>query len=616
DEEGFEDRRSYWVYAFGRLAPGVSMERASAELNAVYGRIINEVEAPLQEGFTGETMERFRAKEIVLEDGRRGQSTLHAQVTMPLTLLLTITGVVLLIACANIANLLLARGAARSQEIAVRSSLGAGRWRLVGQLLVESAMLAVLGGAAGLVVAHWTMELIGAILPAEASAVVRLELDPTVVAFAAALSLGTGLLFGLYPALHVTRPDLVSALKAASGQPSGARAAARFRTTLVTSQIALSMALLIASGFFLKSLVNLSRVELGLETDRLVTFGIAPALNGYEPERSLALFERLEDELAALSGVTSASGALVPALAGSNSASNVQVEGFEAEPGADTDSRYNKVGPGYFGTMGIPLIAGRELTAADGTGDAKVAIVNETFAEKFGLEGRGAVGKWMAIGGEGELDMQIVGLVADAKYSEVKDEVPPQFFTPYRQEFRLGILNFYLRTRVPPEQVMPAVTALIKRHDPSLPVDDLKTLDRQVQENVFLDRMITILAAAFAALATLLAAVGLYGVLAYSVAQRTREIGVRMALGAAAARVRRMVLAQTARMLAIGGAIGIAAALAAGWAARSLLFGVDGHDPAVVAAGAAVLSAVALAAGYLPARRAARVDPMQALRSE
>jgi putative ABC transport system permease protein len=616
DEKDFENRRVYWAYVFGRLRPGVSMEQAQAEINATYHSIINDVEAPLQEGMSEPTMERFRARELVLAAGGRGQSSIRREARTPLTLLFAITAVVLLIACANIANLLLARGASRSQEMAVRNSLGAGRGPLLGQLLAESALLAGLGGVASLMVARWTLYLVASILPPDAAAILHLEISPPVALFAAAVAVGTGVLFGLYPALHATRPDLITLLKANTGQPSGARAAARFRASLVTAQIALSMALLIAAGLFIKSLVNVSRVDLGLEADHLVTFAVSPALNGYEPQRSLALFEHLEEELAALPGVTAVSGSLVPILSGDNWGSDVHVEGFERGPDTDANARYNKVGPGYFHTLGMPLLAGREFTAADVDGSPKVAIVNEAFAKKFDLGGPAAVGKRMGSGRGDALDMEIVGVVRDAKYSEVKQEVPPQFFTPYRQDFQLGFLTFYLRTAATPETVMAAIPDVIRRSDSNLPVEELKSLEQQVRENVFLDRVISNLSAAFALLATLLAAIGLYGVLAYAVAQRTREIGVRMALGAGRQRVLSMVLRQMGVMLAIGGVLGIAAALAAGRAAQSLLFGLTGYDPVVVTTGAVALALVALAAGYLPARRASRVDPMQALRYE
>ncbi|HEU4563764.1 MAG TPA: FtsX-like permease family protein, partial [Gemmatimonadaceae bacterium] len=500
-------------------------------------------------------------------------------------------------------------------EMAVRLSLGASRLQLLAQLLTESVLLALLGGAVSLLVARWTLAGIGSILPADAGQTLRLELEPSVVVFAAVLSLGTGLLFGMFPALHSTRPDLISTIRANAGQPSGARAAARFRTSLVTAQIALSMALLISAGLFIRSLVNVSRVDLGLRTDHVVTFGISPELNGYTPARAKVLFERLEQELSSTPGVTGVTEALVPILAGSNWGNDVAVEGFKRDPDTDANARFNGIGPGFYRTLGIPLLAGREFTAADAAGSPKVAIVNEAFVKKFNL-GRNAVGKRMAIGNREQLEIEIVGVVQNAKYSEVKQEIPPQYATPWRQDSTVGAITYYVRTSLAPEQLLRTIPGVVKQLDPNLPVENLKTLPQQVRENVFLDRMISTLSASFAVLATLLAAVGLYGVLAYTVAQRTREIGVRMALGADGSRVRGMVLGQVGKMTLIGGVIGIAAALALGRAARSLLFELQGHDPLVVALAAALLGIVAFGAGYVPALRASRVEPMQALRYE
>ncbi|HET9986354.1 MAG TPA: ABC transporter permease [Longimicrobiales bacterium] len=613
--KGFDNRRSYWAYLFARLKPGVSLAQADAAINGAYRPIVNDVEAPLQEGMSDATMKKFRAKRLTLEPGQRGQSSVHREARAPLTLLFSITGVVLLIACANIANLLLARGAGRSQEMAVRLSLGASRRQVVTRLLTESCLLAVLGGAASLLVARWTLALIGSLLPADAVGTLHFELRTPVVLFAAALSIGTGLLFGLFPAIHSTRPDIVSALKANSRQPSGNRAAARFRTSLVTAQIALSMALLISAGLFLRSLVNVSRVDLGLKIDHVVAFGISPELNGYRPERSRAFFRRVEEELAATPGVTAVAAAFIPVLSGSNWGTDVHVQGFRSGPDIDSNARFNEVSAGYFRSFGIPLLAGREFTPADGLGAPKVAIVNEAFAKKFNL-GRDAVGKWMSTGRDEKLDIQIVGLVQNAKYSEVKQEVPPLFFSPYAQDSTVGSMAFYVRTAVPPERLLRTIPRVIARLDPNLPVENLKTLPQQVRENVFLDRMISTLSAAFAALATLLAAVGLYGVLAYTVAQRTREFGVRMALGADAGRVRALVLRHVGRMVIVGGVIGIAAALGLGRAARSLLFELKGHDPVVIVLSVLLLALVAVGAGYVPALRASRVQPSQALRYE
>ena len=615
-QPGFENRRAYWIYLFARLKPGVSIEQARTAINVPYRGFINDVEAPLQKGMSDQTMAKFRAKQITLDAGTKGQSSASREAKAPLTLLLGVTAFVLLIACANIANLLLARSAARAGEMAVRLSLGASRRQLIGQLLVESCLLAVFGGVGGLFVARWTLDLIASLLPTEAADMVQMQLDATLLLFASALTLGTGLLFGLFPALHSTRPDLVSTLKGQSGQPSGARAAARFRTTLATAQIALSMALLVSAGLFTRSLMNVSRVDLGLKTDNVITFGVSPELNGYKPQRSAQLFERLEDELAALPGVTGVTEGLVPLLAGSNWGSSVRVEGFQAGPDTDTESRYNEVGAGYVRTLGIPLIAGREFTRADAAGAPKVAIVNEAFAQKFNL-GRDAVGKRMSgSGGNSPLDVEIVGFVQNAKYSDVKRTVPPQFFRPYRQDETVGRITYYVRTSLAPEQLLPNIPKVLARLDANLPVENLRTLPQQVRENVFLDRFISVLSAAFACLATLLAAIGLYGVLAYTVAQRTREIGLRMALGAAPARVRGMILRQVGVMTLVGGAIGLAAAVGLGRLAESLLFQLQGYDPAVLAGAAAALTLVALGAGFIPAHRASQVEPMSALRYE
>jgi len=612
----FDNRNSHWAYLFGRLAPDVTIEQASASINVLFSGIVNEVEAPIQEGLSDQTMARFRAKEITLAPGERGQSGLHSEARIPLIMLFSITGVVLLIACANIANLLLARGANRSQEMAIRSAIGGSRWRLFGQLLTESFVLAVCGGAASLLVAWWTLAIVGSLLPAEATAALDLAIALPVVVFTGLLSIGTGVLFGVYPALQSTRPDLIAIIKSNTGQPSGARAAARFRSGLVIAQIALSLALLVGAGLFIKSLVNVARVDVGLQTSNIVTFTISPLRNGYQPEETKTLFERAEQELAALPGVTAVSTAMVPVLGGSNWGTNVSVEGFDAGPDTDTNSRYNEVGPDYFSTLGMPLLAGREFTISDAGESTPVAVVNETFTRKFNLDGRSAIGKFMAIGRTDELKMQIVGLVQDAKYSEVKQEIPPLFFMPYKQDESIGAINFYIRTAVEPAQVISSIRSTMLGLDPNLPLEDMKTLEDQVKESVVIDRVISLLAAAFAGLATILAAVGLYGVLTYIIGQRTREIGLRMALGANAERVRRMVLRQMAGMLAVGGIIGLVAAFGLGRAAQSLLFELEGHDPVVMVAATVLLSVVALAAAFLPALRASRVDPMSALRYE
>jgi predicted permease len=614
----FENRSAYWAYLFAQLRPGVTIEQARRSLGEQYHQIVTGVEVPLQKGMSDQTMARFKAKPILLTPGARGQSNLRDDARGPLTFLFILTGLVLLIACANVANLLLARSAAREGEMAIRLSIGAGRRHLITQLLTESCLLAVTGGVVGLGVAYGTLAFIGSLLPAQQGATLSFQLDPTVLVFSAALSIGTGLLFGLFPALHSTRPNLAVTLKNQAGQPSGGKAAARFRTALVTAQITVSMLLLIGAGLFTKSLANISRVDLGIQIDHLVTFAIAPAGNGYTPEQSRAVFERVEDSLTAIPGVASVSSAVVPLIAHNNWGTGVMVQGFDAGPDTDIESRVNEVGTGFFGTVGMPMLAGRDFTKTDTLKAPKVAIVNETFVKKFKLD-RGAVGMRLRQGGpdsQKPFDTEIVGVVADAHYSEVKQPVPPLLYLPYRQDDELGYLVYYLRTRIDPASIVHAIPETVHRIDANLPVMELRTMPEQVRDNTAVDRTITTLAAAFAVLATLLAGIGLYGVLAYTVSQRTREFGLRMALGAAPLAIGRLVARQLARMTVAGGIVGVGLALVLGRYLASLLFQMQSTDATIIAAAVVLLLVMASAAGIIPALRASRIDPMRALRTE
>jgi predicted permease len=612
--KGFENRRRYWVYVFGRLRPGVTIAQAQARENILFHRIVNDIEVPLQTGVSEKTLTQFKAKQLRLVDGRRGSSDLHEQTEMPMLLLFGTTLFVLVIACANIANLLLARAANRSTEIAVRLSLGATRKQLLVQLLTESVLLAALGGLAGVVVAWATLRGLVVLLPGDVSSALSFTLDGNAIAVAGVLSIATGLLFGLFPALHSTRPDLVAALRSGSGKTSATRGATRFRTSLVTAQIALSMALLASAGLFIKSLANVSRVRLGVDIDGVTTFGVAPALNGYSGTHTQQLYSAIERELAAIPGVRGVAAARVPILGGDNWDNDVSVTGFAKTPDTDADAYFNAVSPEFFHTMGEPMASGRDFTAADALGAPRVAIVNETFTKKFGL-GSNAVGKMM---GQGDsLTHLIVGVVKDSRYSGVKQKMRPVFFLPYKQDTTsMGNLSFYVRSAADPTAVMGQIRAAVARVDRTLPIVGLKTMPQQIRDNVYLDRMITTLTAAFAALATLLAAIGLYGVLAYSVVQRTKEIGVRIALGADTGTIVRMVLRHVAVMTVAGAAIGVIGALGIGRATESLLFGVAGRDPLVMLAAMIAMASVALAAGSIPAWRAARVDPVRALKYE
>ena len=613
----FEDRRAYWTYLFARLAAGASIDQARAALGTVHQRILADVEAPLQTGMSAQALAQFLERPLQVTPGRQGQSMMaRTQTRVMFLLLFGITATVLLIACANIVNLLLARSAARAGEMAVRLSLGASRGHLLMQLLTESCVLALMAGAAGLVVAHWTLRFVWMLMPPAAADILRatLDLDPHTVPFIAAMSIATAIFFGAFPALNATRANPLAVLKDDGGQSGGARSAARFRRGLVVAQLALAMTLLVAAGLFVQSLYNVNRIDMGFRTDNVVTFQLAPGLNRYDAARNRAFFEQVGSELSAQPGVdhvtASTSGLFL--FGGTGVPTDVVVQGFEAGPDANRTAMLNRIGTGYFRTLGIPLLAGRPFSESDTVGTPQVAIVNQAFASKFDL-GRDAVGKRIGRGNlDAELDIEIVGLVGDTRSSLRNTTPPPLAYVPYRQE-ETDALWFFVRTSAQSGAVLRSIPGLVAGIDPDVPVSLLMPLSRMAELNSP-DRIAAVLTASFAALATLLAAVGLYGVLAYAVAMRTRELGLRMALGADAARLRAMVLGQIGRMTLTGGVIGLACALGLGRVLQSVLYEIEHLPPAILAAAAAGLAAVALAAGFVPAHRASRVDPMEALR--
>lgn len=615
--QGMTARNNHWLYVSARLDPGVSREQAEQRINVPFATIIREVEYPAQRSGMGDrAREEFQQRRIFLQDGTHGRNSDGQETQSLLLLMFAITGFVLAIACANVANLLLARVTDRGTEIAVRLSIGASARRLVRLLLVESCVLGLLGGVGSLLVARMTLSGLLAMMPAEDVPMLTFEINGTVMLFALALGLGTALLFGIFPALHGVRAGQRSGVHIQSNRTSGSRTANRFRTSLATTQIALATALLGMSGLFVLSLVNIAREELGIRREGLVTFRLSPYLNGYAPEQALALFDRVDEELRALPGVIATTSSTVPILSSSDWRNNVTVEGFDAAPEADTNVSVTRVGLSYFQTLGMPMLAGREFTRADTTGAPKVAIVNEAFARKFNL-GSQVVGKRLAMGAGGNrpLDIEIVGLVRDSKYSEVRAPAPPQLALPYRQD-NVGPLTFYVRTTSDPRALVAAVAPLVARLDRDLPITNLLTMDDQIWENTARDRVLSTLSSSFAVLATLLAAIGLYAVLAYGVARRLREFGIRIALGARGADVRRLVLGHVTRIALIGSAIGAALAFGLGRLGRALLVGVDGYDAGVIAGAAIVALVVALLAGAFPARRASAVNPIDALRMD
>lgn len=609
----FDNRRHYWVYVFARAADGLGPAEVAAALQPVYAGLLNEIEAELQSGMDAATLERFRARRIEAAPGARGQSNLPAESATPLGLLLGVSLLVLLIVCINLANLMLARGAARIGEFALRASIGASRGRLVGQLLVEAGLLGLLGALAALPVALLVLQQLAALLPSQAAGLLDLSLSWPVLGSALLLGLGTVLVFGLLPAWQLARTQPAQVLKSQSGQALGGAAGGRFRQTLVTAQIAFSMALLCLAGLFTQSLSNVSRVELGFDLERLYTFWIAPELNGYTPERSAQLFEQLEQRLAAVPGVHSATTSMVPLLSNSNWSNDVSVEGHEPAPGSDRDADTNSVGVDFLQTLGIPLLAGRGFSAADRADAPRVALVNRRFADKFGL-GSEVVGRRMAIGRSDTLDIEIVGLVPDTHYAGLRQTPPPQYWIPRAQAPNLGYINLYLRSSLPDQQVADAARAVLAELDPQLPMSGFQPMQEQARSSIFMDRFVSQLSAALAVLATLLAATGLYGVLSFHVALRGREIGLRLALGAPGASVVRMVLRQVAWMGVLGGALGLLAAIVIGVLAQSLLFGLSPYEPLILFGSLLLLGGVLLLAALLPARRAAGTDPMIALR--
>jgi putative ABC transport system permease protein len=610
----FDDRRNYWVYLFARLKPGVSMRQAEAAINGPYRAILNDVEAPLQTGMPERVLERFREKTVTVTSGYRGQSVAVSGARVPLAVLLVAAAAVLLIACVNIANLMLARGATRVGQMAVRLSMGAAPRRLVTLLFTESALLALLAVLVSLPLTQLTLRWIEGMVPAEGAASFDFGVNGRVVGISVVVALASALVFALFPALKLARTQPGAVLHLQSARATGGRAARSFRVTLVTAQVALSMVLLVLAGLLARSLTNIAQVDLGIHVESLMSFAVSPERNGYTPEQSAALFDRIETELAAAPGVASVASSLVTLLSDATSSTDIRAPGFEPSPGTRPTAYVNGVSPGFFGTLEIPLVAGRDFRGADmGLDRPRVAIVNERFVERFGL-GANPVGAHIGVGGGEALDVEIIGVARDVKYDSVKDPVRAQLFRP-RAQIPRGTVTFYVRNAGDPEAVAAAIRGVVARLDPSLPIMDLRTVDRQVQQNVFLDLLMSKLVAAFAALATLLAALGLYGLLSYLVAERTREIGLRFALGAPPARLRGMVLRQVSGMVLTGGVIGLAAALVLGQAVSALLFGVKAWDPLVLIVATSVFAAISVGAGYLPARRAARVDPMVALRS-
>jgi predicted permease len=607
------NRFGYWAYLFGRLEPEVTLEQAAAQLNVVYSGILNDVEAPqlnpaqLQPG----AAELFRARKITFSPGALGWGPLRDQAERPLELLLGVTALVLLIVCVNIANLLLARGAARTGEIAIRAAIGAGRGMLVRQLLAESAVLIAIGGFASLLVTALIIGVISSMLPMYVGLGLT-ALSPTAMLFAAGVSLATVLVFGLVPAWRVSGANPGQVMNQQGARSVGGRGSARFRTTLMTAQIAFSVVLLVLAGLFTRSLMNISREDPGVDVDSIVNFGITAQLSAYDQAELVVLYDRIEETLAAQPGVRAVGTTAIPLFYDFSLGGPVAIEGVDPAPGADQFTAITAVGSGYFDALDITLLGGRAFTDQD-TGNPRVAIVNEAFVRKFNL-GDNPIG--VRIGGAQQWN-EIVGVVADAKHGSVKGEVPPLVYFPRHQAAGFfQSLWVYVRGDIAADALKAMIPRVMAEIAPDVPLVIVQTMRERLNDNVYIDRLLTLLSAGFAALATLLAGIGLYGVLAYNVTQRTRELGLRLALGANPPRLRAMVLKQVGVMALVGIGIGLAVAFGLGRAAEAVLFGLSGRDPTIFIAATAVIVAVVLAASWLPAWRASRIAPIEALRYE
>jgi predicted permease len=613
---GLDDPKDHWLQLVGRLKPGLSPARAEALLLPQYRSLLRDL-APLMK-MQGTDKRDFENRKLLLDAGGHGRAPLRHGFGTPLVSLMAMVALVLMIACSNLAGLLAARGAARQKEYGIRLAIGATRLQLVRQSIVECLLYSSLGGVLGLAVAAFTLHALLAAFPPEADLrQVAIQIDPRVLLFAVVASVVSGLLFGVSPALRAARLDPAKTL---AGQGRGTVSAGgdvlKFRRWLVTGQVALTLVLLVVAGLFVDTLRNIGRVDLGLNPSHVLTFSVSPKLNGYSAERTATLARTLTERLSALPGVTSVSGAEISTLTGSDSGGNVTVAGAPQDLRQIRVTR-NGIGPGYFAALGIPLLSGRDIAWTDDEKASKVAVVNENFVRRF-FAGRNPVGGMFTFGGgtDGKPDTTIVGVVRNSKTSEVTEADRPFAYFPYLQDPKLGSLTFYLRSTQRPDSVTASVRSELARLDPQLPLFDVKTLETQIGETLVTQRLIVALSATFGGLAALLAAIGIYGVLAFAVAQRKQEIGVRVALGADPGAVRRLVLSEVAKFLAIGAAIGLPAAYALGRAVSSILFGVGAGDVRIFGAGLVLMAVVAIAAALPPAVRAARVNATEALRSE
>ena len=610
-----DDERTRWVQVFGRLKPGYTIESAQAPLQGLFTQIRqHEMTLPGAKYFNAYIREQFMKGQLKLEKADIGYSPLRNDFSTALVVLMAMVGLVLLIACANVANLLIARGFMRQREIAVRLSLGATRGQLVRQLLTESVLLSLIGGVIGIALSVALTRGLIALIPQQQPLLIQPTPDLRILSFTFVLTLVTGVVFGLLPALRASKPDQWATLKDTVGAVAGSGGSLFLRKGLVAAQVALSFLLLFGAGLFVRSLQNLQTTDTGIEMDNLITFRLSPALSGYEEQQTVNFYTELLERLKSSAGIKSAALASVGILAGDEWDSTTGVEGHDAKDGEDMQAFMNALSPGYFTTMGIRFVEGRDFTAADVKKDAKVVIVNRKFAQHF-FKDKSAIGRRLGrgTGPETKYDIEIIGVVEDSLYEGPREGVRRQVFWP---NWGKNSATFYVRTTQASAGAFNLIRSEVKRLDAAMPVYDVKTLQGQLDETLLTDRLIALLSGGFGMLATLLASIGLYGVMAFIVARRRKELGIRLALGAEPSGVLWIVMKEVLILLTIGLAVGIPSAIALGKYVSSQLYGIQPNDPWIAVSTVVLLAVVSTAAGLIPANRASKIDPILALRYE